>query len=129
MKEQLNRVLVPVLLGDGADALKIARRLHRRYGVLSHLYCTRPGLGAHLCACVRIVRTPSYLQGDLLCADLRAFAMEYPDLMFCLIPCTEDYKIFCTAHAAELEAYYVIVQPEQLQIDALPYLQKEELPV
>ena len=38
MKEQLNRVLVPVLLGDGAQPVKIARRLYRRFGVLSHIY-------------------------------------------------------------------------------------------
>ena len=129
MKEQLNRVLVPVLLGNGVQPIKIARRLHRRYGVLSHIYCSRPAFLAHFCACVRIVRTPAFLQGELLCNDLRAFATEYPDLLFCLIPCTEDYKIFCAAHATELEAYYVIVQPEQLQIDALPYLTKEELPI
>ena len=129
MKEQLNRVLVPVLLGDGAQPLKIARRLYRRYGVLSHIYCSRPALLAHFCACVRLVRMPPYLQGELLCADLCAFAKEYPDLLFCLIPCTDDYKAFCTAHAEQLEPYYVMVQPEQLQRDALPYLCKEELPV
>ncbi len=129
MKEQLNRVLVPVLLGDGTQPLKIARKLHRRYGVLSHIYCSHTAFLAHFCACVRIVRTPSYLQGDLLCTDLCAFAKEYPDLMFCLIPCTDDYKVFCTAHAAKLEAYYVTVMPEQLQQNALPYLAKEELPI
>jgi hypothetical protein len=129
MKEQLNRVLVPVLLGDGAQPVKIARRLYRRFGVLSHIYCSRLPLLAHFCACVRIVRTPTYLRGDLLCTDLCAFAKEYPDLLFCLIPCTEEHRVFCTAHARELEAYYVIVHPEQLQEDALPYLYKEELPI
>ena len=129
MKEQLNRVLVPVLLGDGAQALKIARRLHRRYGVLSHLYCSRPSLGAYLCASVRVVRVPAFLQGELLLNDLCTFAAEYPDLMFCLIPCTEDHEHFCAAHAAELEAYYVILQPDQLKESVLPYLTKEELPV
>ena len=129
MKEQLNRVLVPVLLGDGAQPVKIARRLYRRFGVLSHIYCSRTALSAHFCACVRIVRTPSYLQGDLLCQDLCAFAKEYPDLLFCLIPCSDDYKIFCTAHAAKLESYYVMVQPEQVQKDALFYPYTEEMPV
>lgn len=129
MEEQLNRVLVPVFLGDGSQPVKMARRLYRRYGVLSHIYCTRPALLTHFCACVRTVRMPPYLRGELLCADLLAFAKEYPDLLFCLIPCTEQYRIFCTAHAAALEPYYVIVQPEQLQKDALPYLYKEELPV
>ena len=129
MNEQLNRVLVPVILGNGARPLKIARRLYKCYGVLSHIYCSKPALLAHFCAYVSIVRTPAYLRGDLLCADLCAFAKEYPDLLFCLIPCTEDYRVFCTAHAHELEPYYVIAQPEQLQEDALPYLAKEELPV
>ena len=129
MEEQLERVLVPVLLGDGAKPLKIARRLYRRYRVLSHLYCTRPRLGTYFCGCVRVVRVPAFLQGELLCNDLLAFAAEYPDLLFCLIPCTEAYEHFCAAHRAELESYYLIVHPEQLQADALPYLAKEELPV
>ena len=129
MEEQLNRVLVPVLLGDGAQPVRIARGLHKRYGVLSHIYCSRPALLVHFCACVRVVRTPSYLRGELLCADLRAFSEQYPDLLFCLIPCTEDSRVFCAAHAQALEPYYVIVQPEQLEHDTLPYLIKEELPV
>ena len=129
MDEQLNRVLVPVLLGDGAKPLKIARRLYRRYRVLSHVYCTRPSLGAYFCGCVRVVRVPTFLQGDLLCNDLLAFAAEYPDLLFCLIPCTDAYEHFCAAHAAKLEAYYVIATPTQLQTHTLPYLAKEELPV
>lgn len=129
MKEQLERVLVPVLLGNGTQPIKIARGLHKRYGVLSHIYCSRPALCAHFCACVRLVRTPSYLRGELLCADLLAFSEQYPDLLFCLIPCTEEYRVFCTAYAQALESHYVIVQPEQLQHDALPYLMKEELPI
>lgn len=129
MNEQLNRVLVPVLLGDGAQTLTTARMLYRRYRVLSHLYCTRPRLLAHFCSFVRIVRIPQFLQGELLCSDLCAFAKEYPDLLFCLIPCTDAYRTFCTAHAGKLEAYYVIVEAEQLVQGALPYLSVEELPV
>ena len=129
MEEQLNRVLVPVLLGDGTGTLKIARRLYRDYGVISHLYCTRPRISAHFCHFVRVVRIPDFMQGALLCRDLCAFAAEYPDLLFCLIPCTEDYEHFCLAHQAALETHYVIVQPEQLQHHTLPYLATEELPI
>jgi len=129
MKEQLNRVMVPVILGDGPQATAIARRLYRRYGVISHIYCTHPSIFTYLLSYVRVVRTPDYLQGELLLEDLRIFSKEYPDLLFCLIPCSDQYRAFCLAHARELEPYYVILQPEQLQKDALPYLSKEELPV
>ena len=90
MKEQLNRVMVPVLLGYNAQALGVARKLYYRYDVISHLYCTRPPFFTFLLSYVRIVRQPVYLQGDLLCSDLCSFAGEYPDLLFCLIPCTEQ---------------------------------------
>lgn len=129
MKEQLNRVMVPVLLGDGAQAKSIARRLYRRFGVISHIYCARPSLFTYLLSYVRVVRTPDYLQGELLLEDLCTFAREYPDLLFCLIPCTDAHKAFCLAHAASLEPYYVILQPEQLQQDALSYLSKEEMAI
>ena len=129
MKEQLNRVMVPVMLGDGPQATAIARKLYRRFGVVSHVYCAHPSIFTYLLSYVRVVRTPDYLQGELLLEDLRIFAGEYPDLLFCLIPCSDRYRAFCLAHAKELESYYVILQPEQLGRDALPYLSKEELPV
>lgn len=129
MKEQINRVLVPVLLGDGAQAMAVARTLYRRFGVISHLYSAHPRWYVYLLSYVRVVRTPSYMQGTLLLQDLCGFAREYPDLLFCLIPCTEHYKAFCMAHAAELEAYYVIAESEQLMHGSLPYLTKEEMPV
>lgn len=129
MQEQLNRVMVPVLLGNGTRPLGIARKLYRRFGVISHLYCTRPHWYAYLLSYVRIVRIPDYMQGDLLCRDLQNFSSEYPDLLFCLIPCTEQDKAFCMAHEAELEAYYVIVEPDRLAHGSLPYLSKEELPI
>ncbi len=128
MKEQLNRVMVPVLLGSSAKAMQIARALYLRYDVVSHLYCARPVILPYLLSYVRVVRVPSYMQGELLCRDLVSFASEYPDLLFCLIPCTVQDKAFCMAHAAELEPYYIISEPEQLSRGTLSYLTKEELP-
>lgn len=129
MKEQLNRVMVPVLLGSNTQALTTARRLYRRYGVISHVYCAHPRWYTYLLSYIRVVRAPDYMQGELLLQDLCTFAMEYPDLLFCLIPCTEQYKSFCMAHTPGLEPYYVIVEPEQLACGTLPYLSKEELTV
>lgn len=129
MKEQLNRVLVPVLLGDNATSHAAARKLYRRFGVISHIYCDRPSWFTYFLSYVRVVRTPDYMQGPLLSEDLCAFAREYPDLLFCLIPCTEQYRAFCMANATLLEPYYVITEAEQLMHGSLPYLTKEELPV
>ena len=72
MKEQLNRVMVPVILGDSPQATTIARRLYRRLGVVSHVYCARPSIFTYLLSYVRVVRTPDYLQGELLLEDLQA---------------------------------------------------------
>ena len=128
VKEQLERVMVPVLLGDGAQAIRVARKLYRSYGVISHLYCSRPSIFLYLLSFVRVVRIPDYMQGELLIEDLRTFAQQYPDLLFCLIPCTEAYCVFCTACKEKLEPYYIFVDPAQLQGGTLPYLSKEELP-
>ena len=129
VEEQLERVLVPVLLGDGAQALATARTLYLHYHVISHMYCVRPSFFSYLISYLRVVRVPAYMQGDLLCSDLLTFSQQYPDLLFCLIPCTEPYKAFCMAHAKELEPHYVIMQPEQLKKGTLPYLTKEEMPI
>lgn len=129
MTEQLNRVMVPVLLGSNAKAIRIAHMLYLRYDVVSHLYSTRPVLLPYLLSYVRVVRVPDYMQGELLCRDLVSFAAEYPDLLFCLIPCTEQGKAFCMAYTKELEPYYIIPEPEQLCRGTLSYLTKEELPI
>jgi predicted ATP-grasp superfamily ATP-dependent carboligase len=129
MKEQLNRVMVPVMLGSSAQTLSIARKLYRKYGVISHMYSTHPAWYTYLLSFVRVVRLPVYMQGELLFEDLRSFSEQYPDLLFCLIPCTQEYKAFCMAHAVRLESYYVIMEPEQLAHGSLPYLSAEEMPV
>ena len=85
VEEQLERVLVPVLLGDGAQALATARTLYLHYHVISHMYCVRPSFFSYLISYLRVVRVPAYMQGDLLCSDLLTFSQQYPDLLFCLI--------------------------------------------
>lgn len=127
--QQLENILVPVMLGNSISAPLLARRLWRRYRVISHVFGTRPSLLCHVLHYVRTVRLAPYMQDRLLCRDLRAFAEEYPDLLFCLIPCDDAGRQFCTRHAAELEAYYMTVLPEQLADTTLPYLQKEEMPI
>ncbi len=127
--QQLENILVPVMLGNSPQIPRLARRLWRRYRVISHVFSSRPFWLCHFLHYVRPVRLPGYLQGELLLQDLRDFALEYPDLLFCLIPCDCDALAFCTAHAHELECCYMTVLPEQLDDKVLPYLQKEELPI
>lgn len=126
---QLENVLVPVMLGNSRQAPLLARRLWRKYRVVSHVFASRPFWLCHLLHYMRVVRLPDYLQGELLWYDLREFAEQYPDLLFCLIPCDDAAQHFCCAHAAEIEPYYMTVLPEQLSADTLPYLAKEELPI
>lgn len=127
--QQLENILVPVLLGNSPRTSALARRLWRRYRVISHVFTSRPRPSSYLLHCVRVVRLPQYLQGELLLQDLREFALEYPELLFCLIPCDADALDFCAVYAKELESCYMTVLPEQLDTDTLPYLQKEELPI
>ena len=39
VKDILSGELVPVLLGVSPEAMQTARRLFRKYGVVSHLFC------------------------------------------------------------------------------------------
>ena len=129
--ELLSGELVPVLLGTSAEAMQTARRFFKKYGTVSHVFCHRLPLTSRLSFSVKY-HPIQHSAGDLLMLTaLKDFAKQLgnADLILYLIPCTEDYRVFCAAHAQALEPYYVIVQPEQLEHDTLPYLIKEELPL
>ena len=127
--QQLENLLVPVLLGNSLQAPMLARRLWRRWRVISHVFASRPAWPCYLLHSVRVLRLPDYIRDELLCDDLRNFARQYPDLLFCLIPCDAAARAFCERYATALEADYITILPEQLDGDTLPYLQKEEMPI
>ncbi|MBQ5893127.1 MAG: hypothetical protein IIW78_02625, partial [Clostridia bacterium] len=52
-KELLTGDLVPVLLGTSAETVETAKRLHRSYGVVSHVFCERAPLLLRLSVAMR----------------------------------------------------------------------------
>jgi hypothetical protein len=102
--------LVPVLLGDDTDAREVAKNLHRRYGVLSHVFCHKPSMSLRLSIYTKL-HTVRFTQGEnLLIHALLDFArqLDHADRILCLIPCSSYYESLLQSNHKELEAYYVL---------------------
>lgn len=116
--EVLSGEIVPVLLGYAPEVIETARRMYRRFGVVSHVFCDKipPRLRISLSCKLHIVRHRS--AGERLVVDaLLDFARQLgnADLILYLIPCTERDAALLWNHREALEPYYVIADAHELQ--------------
>ena len=104
--------LVPVLLGDDAHTRDVARDLHRRYGVLSHVFCHKPSMILRLSIYVKLHTVRATQSEALLIHALLDFArqLDHADRILCLIPCSSYYEELLQANQRELEAYFVLTE-------------------
>ena len=110
--QYLSGGLVPVILGDGIEARDVARNLHSRYGVLSHVFCRKPSLSLRLSIYVKLHVVRKTLGEQLLLHALLDFArqLDHADRILCLFPTSSDYAELLRENREELEAYYVLTE-------------------
>ena len=129
-KELLCSELVPVLLGISAETLQTARRFFKKYGTVSHVFCDRTPLSAHLSLCARY-HAIRHDAGDLLMLTaLKDYAKQLgnADVILYLIPCTVDYANFVWRHRETLEPFFVIAdQPEMERVWYGEEAEKEDI--
>ena len=116
-EEALSGSLVPVLLGASKKALQSANRFHEQYGVLSHLFGSRIPFYYYLLPIFKFHRVRPTREETLLLQALLDFAKQLgnADLVLYLIPCTEAYTGFVSAHKAELEGAFVLADSQFLK--------------
>ena len=106
-KDLLSRLVVPVILSNGASAHRLALRLYIKYGVCSTL------CGSHknaldffdpFCEFLRV----SDESGDLLARTLKDFSEEMSDYIPVLVPADEKDRLFLEERSDELESFYIL---------------------
>ena len=117
MQDALSGELVPVLLGLSQEVNETARRMYRRFGVVSHVFCERIPLAMRLSLCMKfhIIRHTS--DERLMLQALHDFAASLgrAEVILYLIPCTEGYANFVWTHCEELEGKFVIASKEEME--------------
>ncbi len=109
--------LVPVLLGQSVETNETAKRIFRRYRLISHVFCEKKPrvFGLTFCTKYHIIR---HAAGEgLMLTALLDFAkrLANADVIYYLIPCTVDYANFVWRYHNELEPYYVIADWQEMQ--------------
>ncbi len=118
MSDVLSGELVPVLVGLTAEAGETARRMYRKYGVVSHVFCDRIPISMRLSLCMKfhIIR---HSDGNLplMMRALTDYAEQLgnADVILYLIPCTEQYANMIFQNRDELERKFVIADKDEME--------------
>ena len=114
-QELLTGDLVPVLLGTSIETIETAKRLHRKYGVVSHVFCERTPLLLRLSVAMRLHPVSPSRTDRLLLEALQDFAapLAGSDAILYLIPCTAHHASFLKRHRDLLERQFILSEMPQ----------------
>lgn len=120
--------IVPVFLGYTRESGELARRIWRKYRVLSHVFCEPVPASRRLSLWLYTkFHTVPRTEGDrLMLRELTDFSaqLEGMDVLPYLIPCTEAYAGMIWNHSGELESRFLIAEPWEIE---QAYLAETEL--
>ena len=111
--EASSRELIPVLLGSSIEVYDVAHRLHRAFGVISHVFCGHVPLSLRFSLCTKLHKIPRTTQNRLLLDALLDFSAQYQDYdyLLCLIPCSPAAVAVVKDLQKELESRFVLLSP------------------
>lgn len=117
LPEILSGEIIPVLLGFSTRTMETARRMYRKYGVVSHVFCERAPLALRLAVSMRFHRIGSVPNARLMVGALVDFSqqMGHADVIPYLIPCTEEYASIVWDFRDELERHYVLADLAEME--------------
>lgn len=116
-QDSIAKNLRPVLVGLSAESAETARRLYRKHGVISHVFCGRVSLAMRLSICMRFHKIPSACSERLLLEALQDFAdaAEGSDALLCLIPATPKHASLLQRHRDLLERRFLLADPAPVE--------------
>ncbi len=118
MTDVLSGELVPVILGISPEASETARRMYRKYGVVSHVFCDHIPLSMRLSLCMKFHVIRHSAQNERLMLDaLTDYAKQLgnADIILYLIPCTECYANMIWENRDALERRFVIADKPEME--------------
>ena len=113
----LSGELIPVLLGFSPETMETAKRMHRNYGVMSHVFCDKVPLPFRFSVSMKFHIVPHTKDEHLMLRALIDFSNQLgnADVISYLIPCTEEYAGMIWNFRTELEARYVLADRKELE--------------
>jgi hypothetical protein len=105
---------LPFILGSSHPSRRMARRIHRRYGIISLILDEKPRLPDLLGLSFRFLPCLSKDEPRLMCEQLIALAEQEPAALPILIPASPQYEQAVKYNKALLEKHFVISSPREL---------------
>lgn len=106
----LTQNVLPVLLGNTQKAHRISSRIFKRHGIVSFI-CGKRRFSDILDISCKILKLPNTNEKRLIAEELVEFAKKYSDMLPVLIPCSEEAEAIICEFLEELEAHYIIADP------------------
>ena len=113
IRDTLRHHVRPVLLGNTAEAHRLASRLFRRFGVIS-LICGKPRLRDLFDAASQTLRLPQNACERLCVEALLELARANDELILLLIPCSDEAKEITRRNKIALERCYMLSDADTL---------------
>jgi hypothetical protein len=108
--------LTPVMVGLSTDTVELARRMHEKYGVVSHVFCEKAPLLLRLSLFMKFHIVQHTKNEHLMVQALTDFAdpIRHADLILYLLPCSEEYVSMIWENREILESRYVIAELDEI---------------
>lgn len=118
IKKDAALYFLPLILGSSHPSRRMARRIHRRYGIISLILDEKPRLPDLLSLSFRFLPCLSKDEPRLMCEKLIALAEQEPSALPILIPASTEYEQAVRVNQALLEKHFVISSPEKLFVNS-----------
>ena len=102
--------VLPVLVDNTQTAHRISARIFNRHKIVSFICGKRRFLDIFDISC-KTLRLPDSSEKRLIVEELIEFVKNYSDMIPVLIPCSERAEAVVHEFSEELEAYYIIADP------------------
>lgn len=102
--------VLPVLFDNTQKAHRISSRFFSRHGIVSFIFGKRRFSDIFDISC-KTLKLPNTSEKRLIVEELIEFAKQYSDMLPVLIPCSDKAEAIVIEFSAELEAYYIIADP------------------
>lgn len=102
--------VIPVLLDNTQSAHRISSRIFKRHGIVSFICGKKRFFDIFDISC-KTLKLSNTNEKRLVAEELIEIAKKYSDMLPVLIPCSEKAEAVVLEFSEELEAYYIIADP------------------
>ena len=118
IRKEAKEYFVPIILGNGSSARGLARRIYRKYGIISLILDEKGSLLQLLDPTNRFFKLTPAKSSAFTALQLLDLASQMPYTLPLLIPCTNKYLKAVEENRELLESSFVISRAETVLSDS-----------